>query len=81
MISGRAKEIWQTLQIEAAQKFAEKQTESGSYQVSFEHQGQDINNPWMDQSGRYPLTTKEAIETYGSENVSQFISRINELIG
>lgn len=78
---GKAKEIRQTRQIEAAQKFAEKQMENGSYQVCFEHHGQSINNPWMDQSGRYPLTTKEAIETYGSENVSQFINRVNELIG
>lgn len=40
----------------------------------FEETGQDIPNPWIDPSGRFPLDTVEAVKEYGAENVTKFIS-------
>lgn len=41
--------------------------------VSFEFNGMNIINPWIDESGRFDLSDEKAIETYGLENVLNFI--------
>ena len=40
----------------------------------FEETGQDISNPWIDPSGRFPLDTVDAVKEYGAENVTKFIA-------
>ena len=42
-------------------------------QISFDYNGQTITNPWIDPSGRFGLSTEQAYETYGKENVDKFI--------
>ena len=54
-------------------KFAQKQFEEETNEVSFEHEGMCIVNPWMDPTGRFELTTMEAIREYGLKNVLKFI--------
>lgn len=46
------------------------------YPVSFyfDETGQDIPNPWIDPSGRFPLDIVGAVKEYGAENVTKFIS-------
>ena len=41
--------------------------------ISFEFHGMNIINPWMSECGRFELSDKGAIETYGLENVLNFI--------
>ena len=41
--------------------------------VSFEYLDRNISNPWVDESARFPLDSKESADTYGLENVLQFI--------
>ena len=41
--------------------------------VSFEYGDQSISNPWVDPSARFPLTSAQASNTYGLENLLQFI--------
>lgn len=61
--------------LHAVKTFAEQQSETGSYDVSFinEETDQQINNPWIDVSGRFPLDDAEAVATYGLENVRKFV--------
>lgn len=42
----------------------------------FEFNGTNIINPWISECGRFDLTDKEAVETYGLENVLNFIITI-----
>lgn len=46
--------------------------------ISFIFKGQSIINPWMDTTARFELTDTEAIETYGLENIYEFIKQANE---
>lgn len=48
--------------------------------VSFEYDGQDIGDPWCDPSGRFPHDCVQATDTYGEDNVLQFIADVCELI-
>jgi hypothetical protein len=48
--------------------------------VSFEHGDQTISNPWIDTSARFPLTSTQASDTYGLENLLQFIMDAVELL-
>ena len=41
--------------------------------VSFEFHGMNIIDPWMSECGRFELSDEKAIETYGLENVLNFI--------
>lgn len=41
--------------------------------VSFDWQDRTISNPWIDPSARFPLNSSEACDTYGTDNVLQFI--------
>lgn len=65
-----------------AKELAEKQyseaNELGSFDdcIGFPHNGQYIVNPWMDSSGRFELTTEEAISIYGTENFEYFCKAI-----
>lgn len=64
---------------------AEKQyysaSEDGNFDtcVGFEFQGQYIVNPWLDQSTRAPLTTEEAFDLYGEENMLAFAKMIDKV--
>ena len=41
--------------------------------VSFDWLDRSISDPWLDPSARFPLDTVEATDTYGEDNVMQFI--------
>lgn len=41
--------------------------------VSFPWQDRTISDPWLDPSARFPLTSAQASEQYGLDNVLQFI--------
>lgn len=41
--------------------------------VSFEWNGIEISNPWLDDSFRFPIDSPTACRTYGEDNVLQFI--------
>lgn len=41
--------------------------------VSFEFHGMNIIDPWISECGRFELSDEKAIETYGLENVLNFI--------
>ena len=41
--------------------------------VSFEFNGMKIISPWISECGRFELSDEKAIETYGLENVLNFI--------
>ena len=71
--------------IENVKKIAEKQfaylSEHGQYPEKYigffyAKSGQTILNPWMDPTGRFELSTKEAVDTYGLLNVLNFINEI-----
>lgn len=40
--------------------------------IGFEYEGQYIVNPWMDPSGRFELSTEEAVNLYGELNMIHF---------
>ena len=48
--------------------------------VSFEHNDIAISNPWVDESARFPLSDREASETYGATNLLQFIIDVGDLL-
>lgn len=54
-------------------QFAERQweifNETGDCEdlIGFEFEGQFIVNPWMDPTGRFELTTEEAVKLYGDK--------------
>jgi hypothetical protein len=53
-------------------QYAEKQFAQNCYKVCFEHNGQSINNPWIDDTGRFEFDTKNAVNHYGVINVLKF---------
>lgn len=69
------KDIDTTRFIHAVKIFAELQWSAEAYEVSFinEETNQQVNNPWIDVSGRFPLSDEEAVATYGHENVARFV--------
>lgn len=69
------KSIIRNRYLHAVKIFAELQWEAEAYDVSFinEETDQQINNPWIDVSGRFPLDDAEAVATYGLENVRKFV--------
>lgn len=48
--------------------------------VSFDYGDQSISNPWVDPSARFPLSSSEASDTYGLDNLLQFIMDAVELL-
>lgn len=48
--------------------------------VSFEWLDRSISDPWLDPSARFPLSCIQATDTYGEDNVLQFIADVCELI-
>lgn len=44
--------------------------------VSFEFNGMNIIDPWISECGRFELSDEKAIETYGLENVLNFIMNV-----
>ena len=53
-------------------KYAEEQFVQDCYKVCFENNGTSINNPWMDDTGRFEFTTENAISHYGALNMLKF---------
>ena len=43
--------------------------------ICFEYKGQDITNPFIDESARFPLTDEQAVEKYGEENIRNFFEQ------
>ena len=41
--------------------------------VSFAWLDRTISNPWIDPSARFPLDSQQSADTYGIDNVLQFI--------
>lgn len=60
--------------LDQVKAIAEKQFENQDsyYNIGFEFNGQFIVNPWMDESGRFELTTEEAIAKYGANAIHFF---------
>lgn len=56
----------------AAKEYAE--TADPEDRLNFEFQGVFIVNPWMDPTARFPLTTEQAIATYGLENIRKYVN-------
>lgn len=56
------------------------QSKLGAAIVDFDGDGIAIVNPWVDCTGRYNLSNKEAIREYGVENYTSFISRAIQAI-
>lgn len=52
----------------------------GDY-VSFEFNGQDIINPFIDPSARFPLTFEEAQKCYGKQNMVDFLEGVAVALG
>ena len=46
--------------------------------LGFDFKGQHIITPWVDQSGRFDLSTEEAADTYGIANVIGYCARAND---
>lgn len=44
--------------------------------ISFDCDGIAITNPWLDCTGRYELSNKEAIRDYGVESYVSFIKEV-----
>lgn len=60
--------------LDVVKTFAEWQwSEMAEPAVSFEYGDQAISNPWIDPSARFPLSDLKACDTYGTDNVLQFI--------
>ena len=47
---------------------------------AFDKTGQFVINPWMDPSARSPLTTEQALETYGAENLMSFAENVRNIL-
>ena len=64
-------------QLENVQRIAKHQFDfiDCESNIGFDFNGTFIVNPWMDESGRFELTTSEAIAKYGV-NVLHFIKRV-----
>ena len=66
---------------EIAKLFAYAQwTDQDDPLVSFDYEGQDITNPWVDPSGRFEHGYEEAVRIYGDENVTKFVNDVNKLV-
>lgn len=48
--------------------------------VSFEHNDIAISNPWLEESARFPITSAEASELYGIDNLLQFVADVCNLL-
>lgn len=48
--------------------------------VSFDWQDRTISDPWLDPSARFPLSSAESCDTYGMDNVLQFVIDACELL-
>lgn len=59
--------------LDVVRSFAEWQQEADDPAVSFDFDGVAITNPWMDETGRFPLDTVDSATYYGVENVMRFI--------
>lgn len=66
----------------AIRNLAEENFNLGNYEtnIGFEFEGSWIINPWIDDSGRFPLTDEEAIKLYGRENFEKFIELAKKCI-
>lgn len=66
--------------LEIAKKVAEENFNNGNYdtEIGFEFNGMWIINPWIDESGRFELNDEEAINTYGKDNIEEFIELANK---
>lgn len=53
-------------------QYAEEQFAQDSYKVYFENNGTAVHNPWVDDTGRFELTTENAISHYGTLNMLKF---------
>lgn len=53
-------------------QYAEEQFAQDCYKVCFENNGISINNPWMDDTGRFEFTIENAISHYGALNMLKF---------
>lgn len=59
--------------LDVVRSFAEWQQETDDPAVYIDFDGVAIANPWMDETGRFPLDTVDASVYYGAENVMRFI--------
>lgn len=75
-----AKEIAKVKEI-AEKNFFDSSEIGDEKMVSFEFNGMNIINPWIDDSGRFNLTDEQAIELYGLENILNFILNVLKEIG
>lgn len=59
--------------IEKAKEISYKNFVDGNIEVCFEFNGMLIVNPWIDETGRFELTTEKAVEIYGLSNMLYII--------
>jgi aspartate carbamoyltransferase catalytic subunit len=63
-------------QVEKVREFAETENfNNPESNICFEYQGQDITNPFIDESARFPLTDEQAVKKYGEENIRSFFEQ------
>ena len=63
------------MQMEQLKALGEFQEVTGIYDVSVEYEGVDINNPWLDSSGRFYL--ENPTQEYGEQLFSEWCKYIN----
>lgn len=73
-------EIFINYMLNKAKKIAEQNFIecNGDTDIGFYFEGKWIINPWMDPTGRFELSFESAKETYGVENIRNFILLANE---
>ena len=61
--------------LDVVREFATWQQATGRDYVGFDYARTDqyITNPWLDTSGRFPLSHTEAVNVYGLPNVIRFV--------
>lgn len=66
-------------ELELARELAYDNWEKEETEIGFEHYGQWITNPFVENSGRFEFTNLDAMcEYYGKENVISFLSKLLE---
>lgn len=73
---------YQKKQVDEVRNFAEHNFDDPESDIGFEYNGQWITNPFVDPSGRFPLSYSEAIRKYGRVNIDNFIrDALKEIYG
>lgn len=69
--------VFTTEELELAKKLAYENMADEHTEIGFEYKGTFITNPFMEESGRFELTSFEAMcKYYGKWNVYNFVTEV-----